>query len=95
MVEFSGIPEVLEDLKKGKMIVLVDDEDRENEGDLVCAAELTTPEIINFMVRQAGGLICLPMTGENAMRSACIRRLLKIPQSSALRLPSVSTRQTE
>ncbi len=64
MVEFSGIPEVLEDLKKGKMIVLVDDEDRENEGDLVCAAELTTPEIINFMVRQAGGLICLPMTGE-------------------------------
>jgi 3,4-dihydroxy 2-butanone 4-phosphate synthase/GTP cyclohydrolase II len=64
MTEFSNIPEVLEDLKKGKMIVLVDDEDRENEGDLVCAAELVTPEIVNFMVRQAGGLICLPMTGE-------------------------------
>jgi 3,4-dihydroxy 2-butanone 4-phosphate synthase/GTP cyclohydrolase II len=63
MAEFSNIPEVLEDLKNGKMIVLVDDEDRENEGDLVCAAEKVTPQIINFMVRHAGGLICLPMTG--------------------------------
>ncbi len=64
MTHFSEIPEVLEDLKKGKMIVLVDDEDRENEGDLVCAAEKVTPEIINFMVRHAGGLICLPLTGD-------------------------------
>ncbi|OHB49875.1 MAG: bifunctional 3,4-dihydroxy-2-butanone 4-phosphate synthase/GTP cyclohydrolase II [Planctomycetes bacterium GWF2_41_51] len=64
MTEFSNIPEVLEDLKKGKMIVLVDDEDRENEGDLVCAAELVTPEIVNFMVKYARGLICLPLTGE-------------------------------
>jgi 3,4-dihydroxy 2-butanone 4-phosphate synthase / GTP cyclohydrolase II len=64
MNTFSEIPEILEDLKKGKMIVLVDDEDRENEGDLVCAAEMVTPQIINFMARQAGGLICLPMTGD-------------------------------
>jgi 3,4-dihydroxy 2-butanone 4-phosphate synthase/GTP cyclohydrolase II len=63
-VKFSEIPEVLEDLKNGKMIVLVDAEDRENEGDLVCAAEKVTPEIINFMATFGRGLICLPLTGE-------------------------------
>jgi len=61
---FSTIPEVLEDLHQGKMIVLVDDEDRENEGDLVCAAEKTTPEMINFMAKYGRGLICLPMTSQ-------------------------------
>lgn len=60
----NGIAEILEDLQAGKMIVLIDDEDRENEGDLVCAAEKVTPEIINFMARYARGLICLPMTAE-------------------------------
>ncbi len=64
MTNFSEIPEILKDLKKGKMIVLVDDEDRENEGDLVCAAESVTPEIINFMATHGRGLICLPLTGE-------------------------------
>ena len=63
-VEFSGIPEVLEDLRHGKMIVLVDAEDRENEGDLVCAAEKVTPEIINFMAKNARGLICMPLVRE-------------------------------
>ncbi|MBN1795329.1 MAG: bifunctional 3,4-dihydroxy-2-butanone-4-phosphate synthase/GTP cyclohydrolase II [Sedimentisphaerales bacterium] len=63
-MEFSEIPEVLEDLKQGKMIVLVDDEDRENEGDLVCAAEKVTAETINFMAKEGRGLICLPMTAE-------------------------------
>lgn len=61
---FSEISEVLEDLRRGKMIVLVDDEDRENEGDLVCAAEKTTPEIINFMASCARGLICQPMAAD-------------------------------
>jgi 3,4-dihydroxy 2-butanone 4-phosphate synthase/GTP cyclohydrolase II len=64
MTNFSEIPEILEDLKKGKMIVLVDDEDRENEGDLVCAAEAVTPEVINFMAKFGRGLICLPMTSD-------------------------------
>jgi 3,4-dihydroxy 2-butanone 4-phosphate synthase/GTP cyclohydrolase II len=64
MVEFSGIDEVLEDLRQGKMIVLVDDEDRENEGDLVAAAESITPDAINFMARYGRGLICQPMTEE-------------------------------
>jgi len=63
MVEFSGITEVLEDLRQGKMIVLVDDEDRENEGDLVAAAQLVTAQTINFMAKYGRGLICLPMTG--------------------------------
>ncbi len=63
-MDFSPIPEILEDLKNGKMIVLVDDEDRENEGDLVCAAEFTTPEIVNFMATHGRGLICVPLTGK-------------------------------
>ena len=64
MTEFSNIPEILEDLKAGKMIILVDDEDREDEGDLVCAAEFATPELVNFMAKFGRGLICLPLTGE-------------------------------
>src|SRR5512143_2690257 len=62
--QFSGIPEVLEDLRQGKMAVLVDAEDRENEGDLVCAAEKVTPQIINFMAKFGRGLICLPLAPE-------------------------------
>jgi 3,4-dihydroxy 2-butanone 4-phosphate synthase / GTP cyclohydrolase II len=63
-MQFSPIEEIIEELKAGRMIVLVDDEDRENEGDLVCAAEKITPEIINFMAKFGRGLICLPMTAE-------------------------------
>ena len=57
----SKIEDVIEDLRQGKMIILVDDEDRENEGDLTMAAEKTTPEAINFMAKYGRGLICLPM----------------------------------
>jgi 3,4-dihydroxy 2-butanone 4-phosphate synthase/GTP cyclohydrolase II len=63
-VQFSEIPEVLDELRRGRMIVLVDAEDRENEGDLVCAAEHVTPEIVNFMAKFGRGLICLPLTAE-------------------------------
>lgn len=58
------IEEAIEDIRKGKMVIMVDDEDRENEGDLVCAAEKTTPELINFMATHGRGLICLAMDGE-------------------------------
>ena len=61
---FNTIEEVVEDFKKGKMIVVVDDEDRENEGDLVMAAEKVTPEAINFMARFGRGLICVPLTAQ-------------------------------
>jgi 3,4-dihydroxy 2-butanone 4-phosphate synthase/GTP cyclohydrolase II len=61
---FSTIPAAIEDIRAGRMVVVVDDEDRENEGDLTIAAEKVTPEVINFMARFGRGLICLPMTGD-------------------------------
>ena len=61
---FSSIEEAVEDVRQGKMIIIVDDEDRENEGDLMVAAEKATPELINFMARFGRGLICLTLTGE-------------------------------
>jgi 3,4-dihydroxy 2-butanone 4-phosphate synthase / GTP cyclohydrolase II len=60
----NTIEEVLQDLKQGKMIIVIDDESRENEGDLLVAAQFITPDYINFMVREARGLVCIPMEGE-------------------------------
>src|SRR3954470_2104507 len=60
----SSIEDAAKDIRDGKMIIIVDDEDRENEGDLVCAAEKVTPEIVNFMAREGRGLVCLPLTEE-------------------------------
>ncbi len=62
--EFDSIEDALEDFRAGKMVIVADDEDRENEGDLTVAAEKITPDIINFMAVHGRGLICLPMTGE-------------------------------
>src|SRR5881296_4667837 len=64
MVGFGTIEQAIDDLRNGKIIIVADDEDRENEGDLVCAAELVTPEMINFMTLHGRGLICLALTGE-------------------------------
>jgi 3,4-dihydroxy 2-butanone 4-phosphate synthase/GTP cyclohydrolase II len=61
---FASIEDAAADIRDGRMIIIVDDEDRENEGDLVCAAEKITPEIINFMATHARGLICMPLTEE-------------------------------
>ena len=61
---FAAIPDVLADIASGKMVMVVDDEGRENEGDVVMAAEKVTPEAVNFMRKHAGGLICMPLTGE-------------------------------
>jgi 3,4-dihydroxy 2-butanone 4-phosphate synthase/GTP cyclohydrolase II len=63
-IRFATIEEALEDIAAGRMIVVVDDEDRENEGDVVMAAEFVTADDINFMTRQAGGWICLTLTPE-------------------------------
>ncbi len=60
----SPIPEIIEDIKAGKFIIIVDDENRENEGDLAIAAEKVTPELINFMAAHARGLICMPIIGK-------------------------------
>jgi 3,4-dihydroxy 2-butanone 4-phosphate synthase/GTP cyclohydrolase II len=61
---FASIEEAAADLREGRMIIIVDDEDRENEGDLACAAECVTPEVINFMATHARGLVCMPLTEE-------------------------------
>jgi 3,4-dihydroxy 2-butanone 4-phosphate synthase / GTP cyclohydrolase II len=61
---FASVEEAVEDIRRGKMVVVVDDPDRENEGDLVCAAQFATPEAVNFMATHARGLICLCLTGE-------------------------------
>ena len=60
----NSTEEIIDDIRQGKMVILMDDEDRENEGDLIMAAECVTPEAINFMARYARGLICLPLTRE-------------------------------
>jgi len=65
---FATVPEILEDLRRGRLVVLVDDAGRENEGDLLVAAEMATPEAINFMARFGRGLICLALTNEQADR---------------------------
>src|SRR6478609_2133339 len=61
---FGTIEQAIDDLRNGKIIVVADDQDRENEGDLVCAAELVTPEMVNFMATHGRGLICLALTSE-------------------------------
>ncbi|MGE5401058.1 MAG: bifunctional 3,4-dihydroxy-2-butanone-4-phosphate synthase/GTP cyclohydrolase II [Ignavibacteriales bacterium] len=61
---FCSVEEAIEEIKNGKIIIVVDDEDRENEGDLVCAAEFVTPEIVNFMAKYGRGMICTPMSGK-------------------------------
>jgi len=75
---FNSIPEILEDLKKGRMVIVVDDEDRENEGDLVMAASFTKPQDINFMAKFGRGLICVPMEEERL-------DALDLPEMSAVK----------
>lgn len=66
--KFNSVEEIVEDIRQGRMVILVDDEDRENEGDIVMAAEHCKPEHINFMAKHARGLICMPMSRERCRR---------------------------
>ena len=68
MAQFNTVQEALEDLKNGKIILVTDDPDRENEGDFICAAEFATPENVNFMATHGKGLICMPMSAEYAKK---------------------------
>ena len=68
MFQFNTIEEALEDLRQGKVILVTDDEDRENEGDMICAAEFATTENVNLMAKEAKGLICMPMSAEYCMK---------------------------
>ncbi len=63
-MKLDRIEEAIEDIKNGRIIIVVDDEDRENEGDFICAAEKITPEMVNFMIREGRGLMCAPLTTE-------------------------------
>ena len=63
-IKLNTIEEAIEDYKAGKFIIVVDDEDRENEGDLICAAETITPEMVNFMLKNARGVLCVPITNK-------------------------------
>ena len=73
MKKFDTVEQALEELKRGKIILVTDDEDRENEGDFICAAEFATTENLNFMATYGKGLICMPMSKE-------ICEKLKLPQ---------------
>ena len=64
--KLNSISEAIDDIKNGKVIIVVDDENRENEGDFICAAELASPEIINFMAKHGRGLICMPLTNSRS-----------------------------
>ncbi|MCK6428975.1 MAG: 3,4-dihydroxy-2-butanone-4-phosphate synthase [Burkholderiaceae bacterium] len=64
----ASIPEIVEEIRNGRIVVLVDDEDRENEGDLIFAADFVTPEKINFLAKYGRGLVCMPITAEHAAR---------------------------
>ena len=66
MIKFNTIEEAIQDFKNGKIIIVVDNEDRENEGDFICAAETITPEIVNFMATEGRGLICAPLDEKRA-----------------------------
>ena len=63
-MQFNTTEEIIQDLAAGKMVIIVDDEDRENEGDLLMVASLTRPEDVNFMVKEGRGLVCLTLTRE-------------------------------
>ena len=67
-METKKVDQAIEDIRAGKMVVVVDDENRENEGDLVMAAEKVNPEAVNFMAKEGRGLICVPMLGEDLER---------------------------
>lgn len=63
-IRFDKIEDAIEDIKQGKVVIVVDDEDRENEGDFLTAARNMTPELVNFMAKEGRGLICVPLTEE-------------------------------
>ena len=81
---FGTIEQALDDIRNGKFLIVADDEDRENEGDLICAAELVTPEMVNFMITHARGMVCLALTSERCEQ-------LGLPQQEARNTESMGT----
>ena len=88
--QFGKLDQALEDLKQGKLILVIDDPDRENEGDLICAAEHATPENVNAMASLAKGLICMPMSAEYCKKLG-LEQMVEVNtdnHTTALRCPS-------
>src|SRR3954453_20022065 len=81
MKQFDSIESVIADLRAGKMVIVIDDADRENEGDLVMAAEKVTPNAVNFMAKFGRGLICVPTTPERLQQLGIERMVLKNRES--------------
>src|ERR1043166_5680845 len=81
MNKFDSIESVIADLKRGKMVILVDDADRENEGDLIMGADHVTPEAVNFMAKHGRGLICVPTTSER-LKQLGIERMVSLNRES-------------
>ena len=81
---FGTVEQALDDIRNGKFVIVADDEDRENEGDLICAAELVTPEMVNFMITHARGMVCLALTSERCEQ-------LGLPQQEARNTESMGT----
>ena len=88
---FDSIEEAIEDLREGKAVIVVDDENRENEGDFVALGEKATPEMINFMATEGRGLICAPITKEKADQLQLNMMADVNTDSHGTHLPSVST----
>ena len=82
--QFSTIEEAIEDFRVGKPLIVADDEDRENEGDLICSAEFVTPELINFITKECRGLVCLAISQEIADK-------LELPQMVQKNTESMQT----
>ena len=93
--QYSTIEEALEELRAGRIIITIDDPDRENEGDMICAAQFATTENVNFMATHAKGLICTPMSAELAARLG-LEQMVKIntDNHSTSILPCLSTMWT-
>ncbi|WP_319378189.1 3,4-dihydroxy-2-butanone-4-phosphate synthase [uncultured Methanocorpusculum sp.] len=89
MFTFNTIEEALESLRNGEMIIVTDDENRENEGDLICAAEHATTENVNFMAKYGRGLICMPM-GRSLVEKLCLPPMVikKTPTTTKRHSPS-------
>ena len=83
-MEFNTIEEAIEDFKAGKPVIVADDEDRENEGDLICSGQMITPELIHFMANECKGLICLALTHQIAEK-------LELPQMVEQNTESMKT----
>ena len=91
MFEYNSIPEALEALRNGEIIMVTDDEDRENEGDFICAAEFATTDNINFMATHAKGLICMPMSEEFVKKLQIPQMVTETPTTTKRRSRSRST----